>query len=155
MLAFMWFLHSFLISFAFPSALDSDFALLGLSADADFESVKYAYRREALKWHPDRNSAPDAQDRFISISEAYERLKNAFENPVEPPKRMNAFAVFGTFMGTSQSTSTVIQNGKRTTRTVFTDLSTGRVETTETEEDLTTGRRITRKNGAEFITTEL
>ncbi len=29
-------------------------------------------RRQALKWHPDKNSAPDARERFTRIAEAYE-----------------------------------------------------------------------------------
>jgi uncharacterized membrane protein len=36
--------------------------------------VKRAYRTMAKRYHPDLNKAPDAQERFIEINEAYEFL---------------------------------------------------------------------------------
>lgn len=47
---------------------------LGLPPEADLAQIKKAYRQLAKQWHPDRNSAPGAETRFIAISEAYEQL---------------------------------------------------------------------------------
>lgn len=38
---------------------------------ASKEEVKKAYRRLALKYHPDKNKSHDAHEKFISINEAY------------------------------------------------------------------------------------
>ena len=44
---------------------------LGVSVIAPPAGLKAAYRREALKTHPDVNDAPDAEQRFTELSEAY------------------------------------------------------------------------------------
>lgn len=44
---------------------------LGVSVIAPPAGLKAAYRREALKTHPDVNDAPDAEQRFAELSEAY------------------------------------------------------------------------------------
>ena len=53
------------------------YEVLGVSRDADEKEVKKAYRRIAMKYHPDRNpDAPDAEDKFREASEAYEILSD-------------------------------------------------------------------------------
>lgn len=49
---------------------------LDLKRGASAEDIKRAYRTLARKYHPDVNKDPDAQDRFKSITEAYEVLKD-------------------------------------------------------------------------------
>jgi len=51
--------------------------VLGLSGGGDVapETVRRAYRREALRWHPDKNAAPEATERFKLIAAAYESLR--------------------------------------------------------------------------------
>ncbi len=52
------------------------YSTLGLEHDAEPEDIKHAYRRLAKKYHPDINPSPDANERFIEITEAYEILIN-------------------------------------------------------------------------------
>lgn len=49
---------------------------LGVSRDATPEEIKKAFRRLAMKHHPDRNKKEDAHDRFKAINEAYEILSD-------------------------------------------------------------------------------
>ncbi len=49
---------------------------LGVARDADEKAIKDAFRQLALKYHPDRNKAPDATGRFREIAEAYAVLSD-------------------------------------------------------------------------------
>jgi len=48
------------------------FATLGLRREASLEEVKRAYRRLAMRWHPDRNPSAAAEAEFKRIRAAYE-----------------------------------------------------------------------------------
>ncbi len=50
--------------------------VLGIPRDADAKTIKDAYHRLAMKWHPDRNSAPEAEERFKQIAKAYAVLSD-------------------------------------------------------------------------------
>ena len=57
------------------------YGLLELAPAASEEELRKAYRRLALRWHPDRNPGnPEAEERFKAISEAYAVL-------IDPGKR--------------------------------------------------------------------
>jgi len=47
------------------------YEVLGVARDAEAKAIKNAFRRLALKYHPDRNKAPDAEAKFKEIAEAY------------------------------------------------------------------------------------
>lgn len=52
------------------------YEVLGVARDADAKAIKDAFRRLALKYHPDRNKSPDAESRFKEIAEAYAVLSD-------------------------------------------------------------------------------
>ena len=57
--------------------------ILGVGAHAAREEIVAAYRKLAMKWHPDRNSAPDAKEKFQEIQNAYQTLQNAMPPPLD------------------------------------------------------------------------
>ncbi|HLU38407.1 MAG TPA: DnaJ C-terminal domain-containing protein [Planctomycetota bacterium] len=55
------------------------YAVLGVPRDASAEDIKKAYRKLAMRWHPDRHpekERPKAEAEFKKISEAYEVLSD-------------------------------------------------------------------------------
>ena len=53
------------------------YEVLGLTRGAGESEIKKAYRRVAMKYHPDRNpDDPDADTRFKEATEAYEVLSD-------------------------------------------------------------------------------
>lgn len=56
------------------SGLDP-YKVLGVTRGASQDDIKKAYKKNAKLYHPDKNPAEDAQERFLEISEAYEILR--------------------------------------------------------------------------------
>jgi len=64
------------------------YEVLGVNRDADEEAMKKAYRKLAMKWHPDRNpDNPKAEEHFKEAKEAYEVLGD--------PQKRAAYDRFG------------------------------------------------------------
>ena len=58
------------------------YEILGIKKGASEDEIKKAFRKLAKKYHPDVNKAPDAEEKFKEINEAYEVLS-------DPQKRAN------------------------------------------------------------------
>lgn len=53
------------------------YEVLGVARDADDAAIKKAFRRLARELHPDVSDAPDAEERFREVTEAYEVLSSS------------------------------------------------------------------------------
>jgi len=59
------------------SAKRDYYEVLGVGKSSSSDEIKSQYRKLALKFHPDRNKSPDAQEHFKEISEAYAVLSDS------------------------------------------------------------------------------
>lgn len=50
--------------------------LLGVGVEFDETELKKAYRKQAMKYHPDKNPSADAEEKFKEISKAYQVLSD-------------------------------------------------------------------------------
>lgn len=63
------------------------YKVLGVEKGASKEEIKKAYRKLAVKYHPDRNKSKEAEEKFKEISAAYEVLSD--------PKKKQAYDQYG------------------------------------------------------------
>ena len=105
------------------------YEVLGVNRDASEEDVKKAYRKLAMKHHPDRNpDNPKAEERFKEAKEAYEILSDAHKRSaydqfghagVDPSAGAGAGAGFGNFTDAFGDIFSDIFGGGRTRSSVF------------------------------------
>ncbi|VDN98486.1 unnamed protein product [Rodentolepis nana] len=63
------------------------YKVLGISKGASEDDIKKAYRKMALKYHPDKNKSPNAEEKFKQVAEAYEVLSD--------PKKKEIYDTYG------------------------------------------------------------
>lgn len=65
-----------LLSIASISTAEDFYKLLGISRRATSKEIKKAYRQKSLEFHPDKNKAEGAAEKFAEIARAYEVLSD-------------------------------------------------------------------------------
>jgi DnaJ-class molecular chaperone len=70
---------------------ESFYQVLGVSNKASEIEIKKAYRTLSLKYHPDRNSSSDAQEKMGQINEAYETLSDPIRRKRYDMEQSNPF----------------------------------------------------------------
>ncbi len=85
---------------------DKDYyAILEVEKDASTEEIRKAFQTKARKLHPDVNKAPDAEERFKEVSEAYAVLSDPDKRKRYDAMRSgNPFAGAGAGYGTPAGT---------------------------------------------------
>ncbi|XP_028661580.1 dnaJ homolog subfamily B member 5 isoform X1 [Erpetoichthys calabaricus] len=63
------------------------YRVLGIQSGSNEEEIKKAYKKMALKFHPDKNKDPSAEDKFKEIAEAYDVLSD--------PKKRTIYDQYG------------------------------------------------------------
>ena len=89
--------------------------ILGVERGSSKEEIKKAYRRQAIKYHPDKNTE-DTTDAFREVTEAYNALtteRREVANPFEVFNQM--FYNMANNRANYVSEHTTIINGKRRT----------------------------------------
>lgn len=77
---------------AFINVVKDYYAILGVPSSASQHEIKKAFRKLAIRYHPDKNSAPEARPLFHDINEAYDVLGDPRKRAQYDQRRGNPFA---------------------------------------------------------------
>ena len=64
-------------------------SILELNQGASEDEIKKAYKKLAMKYHPDRNKEPDAEEKFKEISDAYQILTGKSQPSIDRTNNNN------------------------------------------------------------------
>lgn len=77
------------------------YKILGVNRDASETEIKSAYKKLAIKYHPDKNQGneKEAEEKIKEVNEAYEVLSNPKKKEeYDHPERFHSFSGFGDFV---------------------------------------------------------
>lgn len=74
---FIFLLLIIIVSSAIAQISEDPYKVLGLNRHASNQDIRKAYKQLAKEWHPDKNSHPDAELKFVQIKKAYELLSDS------------------------------------------------------------------------------
>ncbi len=129
--------------------------ILNIDQNASKDDIKKAYKKMALKYHPDRNKDPTATEQFKKISEAYQYLTKEEKQPtpIKMPYHnpfMNHPEMFSPFHGGFFNIP------------VYTNQNGGNISFTQTTTQIINGKKIQKivktingKTHVNIITTNL
>ncbi len=103
------------------------FDILGIPPTKNENLIKRAYRKKAMKYHPDRNPSAVAKDKFIEVTEAYDRILQALEQAKKSPNSTQSTTY-------RQTNTTQTQRPRAQTRTQYRTTAQKSKTTTEREE---------------------
>jgi DnaJ domain len=92
--------------------------ILQIKPDASANEIQHAYRKLAMRYHPDRNPAPDAASQMAAINEAYEILRDPLQrgnsdsptSPISPTtKAVHADDLTFSILGAARAV--ILRNG--------------------------------------------
>lgn len=72
------------------------YAVLGVPTTATDDEIKKAFRKLAIKYHPDKTSVPEHRERYAAITHAYEELCKQHPVTVPQPRRSSVRTRRGT-----------------------------------------------------------
>jgi DnaJ-class molecular chaperone len=89
------------------------YRVLEVAEDANTEQIKAAYRKQAIKWHPDKNKgSKEAEEMFKLVNAAYEILcdpqkRACLDRILHPPvMQVQNIVITWSFGGFNNSTTT-------------------------------------------------
>lgn len=89
------------------------YRVLGVSANVDAVTIKRAYRKLALQWHPDRNHNPYAESMFKTVCQAYEILGDSSQRSLYDSLQFGRSAGVDSHVRRDTPSSSDFRNGSR------------------------------------------
>lgn len=76
----------------------NNYEILGLTSNASIDDVKKTYRKLAMQWHPDKNSSPEAPEKFKKITQAYSNIINGNNDTNDNDELINMYDIFNSLV---------------------------------------------------------
>jgi DnaJ-class molecular chaperone len=114
--------NSFNSHFTFVTDSKEYYAVLGVSEKASYKQIKYAYRRLARRYHPDRNNSIYAEEMIKKINTAFEVLSDEVKRAQYDKMEFERSSIIQPKQGSVQ---TNLKEWKTSKESVITDIFNG------------------------------